>query len=268
MDIIKRNFMKLLCSGALKEYDPIEPMSNYKWDKLIKMGLSQSVMPQINAGVKNNPYVPESMPQSVVDEITVATSLAADAPDAEPAQLYDPLSKRRLRAIRGMEQHDEDFSFATLQLLNIIVRNASETFSMGVSYSNILPIGVFLRENGEYVDFVTLEKWLGKLHLRHFAQFVGSLLVLTLNFDKDEIPFLHEIDPKAYKVAKKALDNYEEVKSHDWNVHQTSTGFVETNHKAMMQSVTNCCRFFSYAPVEVVCNFLHCFITNISEIEE
>ena len=66
MDIIKRNFMKLLCSGALKEYDPIEPMSNYKWDKLIKMGLSQSVMPQINAGVKNNPYVPESMPPSVV----------------------------------------------------------------------------------------------------------------------------------------------------------------------------------------------------------
>ena len=77
-----------------------------------------------------------------------------------------------------------------------------------------------------------------------------------------------EITPEVVDRYKKALDNYEEVKSHDWNVHQTSTGFVETNHKAMMQSVTNCCRFFSYAPVEVVCNFLHCFITNISEIEE
>ncbi len=268
MDIVKRNFIKLLCSGALKEYDPIEPMSNYKWDKLIKMGLSQNVIPQINAGVRNNPYVPEAMPQSVVDEITAANSLVNAASDAEPAQLYNPLSRHRLRAIRDKEQQGEDFSFATLQFLNVFVKSVSETFSTGVSYSNILPIAVFLREKGEHVDFVTLEKWLAKLQLRRFAQFAGSVLVLTLNFEQEEIPFLHGIDRNAYKMAKDALDKCEDVKSHDWNVHQTSAGFVETNHKAMLQSVANCFRFFKYAPMETVCNFINCVVTNISEIEE
>ena len=268
MDIIKRNFIKLLCSGALKEYDPIEPMSNYKWDKLIKMGLSQNVISQINAGVRNNPYVPEAMPQSVVDDVVAANVIDQVAQDAESSQLYNPLARHRLRAIRNKTQQDEDFSAATLQLLNVFVKNATETFSTGFSYSNILPIAVFLREKGENVDFVTLEKWLAKLQLRKFSQFVGSILVLTLNFEKDEIPFLHEIDQSAKAVAESAIDNYEEAKNHDWNVHQTSAGFVETNRKAMWQSVTNSFRFLKYAPIEVVCNFVHCFITNISEIEE
>jgi hypothetical protein len=268
MDIIKRNFIKLLCSGALKEYDPIEPMSNYKWDKLVKMGLSHDVMPQLNAGVKNNPYVPEAVPQSVVDDIVAACHTDTAAADAASSQLYNPLARYRLRKIRNEAKHDEDFSFATLQLLNIIVKNASETFSEGVSYSNLLPIAVFLRERGEQVDFVTLEKWLGKLFLRRFAQFIGSVLVLTLHFEQEEIPFLHSLDKNAYKVAAKAIDNCDEKKSHDWNVHQSSAGFVETNRKAMLQSVANCFRFFKYAPIEVVCNFIHCIITNISEIEE
>lgn len=32
MDIITRNFFRLLRSGALNEYEQLEPMSNFKWD--------------------------------------------------------------------------------------------------------------------------------------------------------------------------------------------------------------------------------------------
>lgn len=268
MDIIKRNFIKLMCSGTLHEYDQIEPMSNYKWNKLIKMGLSQNVISQISAGTRNNPFVPQAMPQSVVDEIVASNPMRESRLETASSQLYNPLSRRRLRLIRDIDTSSEDFSMATVQLLNIFVKNASDTFSMGFSYSGVLPIAIFLREEGENVDFVTFEKWLGKLGLHHFAQFVGSVLVLTLNFDKDEVPFLQSIDKDAYRIVENALDCCDEVRTSDWNVHQTSVGFVETNAKAMLQSVKNSIRFFHYSPIEVVCNFVHCLVVNISEIEE
>ena len=37
MNILQRNFFRLLRSGALNEYESLEPMSLYKWQQLAKL---------------------------------------------------------------------------------------------------------------------------------------------------------------------------------------------------------------------------------------
>ena len=43
MDIIRRNLLTLLKSGALNEYGNIEPMSSFKWEQLFKMAVIHNV---------------------------------------------------------------------------------------------------------------------------------------------------------------------------------------------------------------------------------
>lgn len=267
MDIIKRNFLKLMCSGALHEYDQIEPMSNFKWRKLMKMAVAQKVMTTISAGIKSNPSVPQAMNQEIFDEILAFCPNNQPATEHE-AQLYNPIFKKRLQIIRNTEPQSKDASIETLQLLNLIVFNTSEVLSYGFSYNNLLPIGIFLRERGDRVDFIKLEKWLGKLHLKHFAQFFGSILITTLNFDQEEIPFVQTIDKNAYNVAIKAMSCSKVMQKSNWQFHQTSAGFVENDSKAMMRVMNNCLHFFNYAPIETISNFTHSFVKNLSELEE
>ena len=70
MDIIKRNFFKLLRSGALNKFEAIEPMSEYKWNRLFQMIYAQEVWPIALKGIKNHQYdrnmnIPKSLLQNV-----------------------------------------------------------------------------------------------------------------------------------------------------------------------------------------------------------
>lgn len=267
MDIIKRNFIKLMCSGALKEYDRIEPMSNFKWRKLQNVACAHDVIGTILTGIKNNPSIPQAMQQDIVDEFAAAATNAAGKPETE-GMLYNPIFKRRLQNIRTFEPNAEDSSAETLQLLNLIVLNTSETLSAGFSYHNLLPIGTFLREQGNKVDFVKLDTWLGKLHLKHFAQFFGNILVTTLGFEKEEVPFVQTVDKNAFFVATRSMSVSKATQKSNWRFHQTAAGFVETDSKAMMRVMRNCLHFFNYAPIEAASNFIHNFIRSLSELEE
>lgn len=267
LDIIKRNFLKLMCSGALKEYDQIEPMSNFKWRRLMATACAQDVVDIISAGIKNNPSVPQAMQQDIVDEFVDAATNFPKRQEAE-GQLYNPIFKRRLQNIRNNEPHAEDFSEETLQLLNLIIVGTNEVLSSGFSFHYTLPIGVFLREQGDKVDFVKLDQWLGKLHLRHFAQFLGSVLITTLGFEKDEVPFVQTVDKNAFYAAVKSLLQSKAARKSNWRFHQTTAGFVENDSKAMMQVLRNSLHFFNYAPIETVSNFIHSFIKSLSELEE
>ena len=56
MDIIKRNFLRTLRSGAFNDIEPFEPMSVFKWNKLLTMIVSQNVVPVAIKGMKNCQY--------------------------------------------------------------------------------------------------------------------------------------------------------------------------------------------------------------------
>ena len=56
MDIITRNFFSLLRSGALNEYETIEPMSEFKWKRLEQMVVAQHVEGSAWKGIRNHRY--------------------------------------------------------------------------------------------------------------------------------------------------------------------------------------------------------------------
>lgn len=68
MDIIKRDFLRLLRSGAFgEEDDAIEPMSRFKWDILFHVAQIHNVLGVLFKGIaddKNKGFIP----QDVIDK--------------------------------------------------------------------------------------------------------------------------------------------------------------------------------------------------------
>ena len=56
MNVITRNLFSLLRSGALNEYEPIEPMSEFKWKRLEQMVNAQHVENTAWKCVRNHQY--------------------------------------------------------------------------------------------------------------------------------------------------------------------------------------------------------------------
>ncbi len=261
----------MLRSGALGEFEEIEPMSDFKWNRLYDIALQQSVLGTAAAGIKCNPHTPAAMPQHIADRFMEAAGTAhRDGAEEETGDvlLTNRLLNRRIKKTRERESASVECSESTLCLFNLIIANTNQVLTRGISYGHLLPIGVFLRRHGDRVDFVKLDRWLEKCHLKNLAQLYGSILITTLDFEKAEVPFVSRIDPYGYRQAIRSLLHHTNVDTKDWQFHQSETGLVENDPKAMMRTFKNSMKYFAYAPVETTSNLLHSFIANLAELEE
>lgn len=278
MDIIRRNFLRLLRSGAFGEYEPIEPMSAFKWRRLINMSIQQSVLDTLAAGIRNHQYEhTANIPQDVKEEIlhsaayrTVQTA-QTKGENANETRSESSLSniflRRRLRRIRDNERHAIDTSVETLRLLNLIVYATRRILTYGIYYCDILPIGTLLRGKGYRVDFVKLDTWIAKLQLQDMARFVGSILVGTLGFEIDEIPFAGNIDRNAVQRALAALQTKDD-NSAEWHIQEGVAGLIYNDNGAVRKTVWHSLPYIPYAPIETVsCIIARCAHV-LSEIEE
>jgi hypothetical protein len=267
MDIIKRNFFRLLRSGALNEFQQLEPMSPFKWEKLLKMVRIQQLNEVILKGIKNHTFEQNAnIPRKLIDDLQYDT-------DEKPVRKLTPhlsnrLLRRRLRKIQSGERHCIDASMVTVELLNIIVSNVNAILNYGVSLPGIAELGSFLRKKGDKVDFVKLDNWLEQLHLRRMAQLEGSILIDVFEFEQDEIPFVKRIEPAAYKLTLRTLEHTEQDYAKEWNFRQSKTGFVQNNSAMLRKSIRRSVRYINYAPIETSSNFLGNFLKSLSEIEE
>ena len=70
MDIVQRNFFRIIKSGAFEDKDTLEPISPFKWRKLYKLVLSQNVLIPFAKGVNN--YTQDknlSLPIDLINEV-------------------------------------------------------------------------------------------------------------------------------------------------------------------------------------------------------
>src|SRR5574344_535972 len=137
MDFLVRNLFAKLRAENFSTSEKEEPMTNYKKEKLKQF-------------VKNIDSLPAG-------EVT----------------LTNPLLNKRLKDIQQEERHAIDTSVETIYLLLIIVSNVKASFYGGISLRGIIQLGQYLRTRGDKVDFLKLDKWLNKLHLRRMAQLQG-----------------------------------------------------------------------------------------------
>lgn len=282
MNIIKRNFLRLLRLGAFGENEVIEPMSKFKWEVIFHIANIHNVVGLIFDGIAKNKENEALIPQDIIlkykkilDEEGYGIKAQATGsrpsvqlPDAGLSHMCNGFLNARLKRIRENEPQSADASVETLNMLDIIVQATECTMTYGLSFATILRIGIYLRVDGDKIDFVKLENWLRKLNLTRMAQLEGSILIDIFGFEMDEIPFVNKIEPSAHKIAIEALEKPIRIDIEEWKIRQKSTIFLANNSKAMMKTVKNCMKYFFFAPVEASSNFLHRFASSLSNLEE
>lgn len=282
MNIIKRNFLRLLRLGAFGENEVIEPMSKFKWEVIFHIANIHNVVGLIFDGIAKNKENEALIPQDIIlkykkilDEEGYGIKAQATGsrpsvqlPDAGLSHMCNGFLNARLKRIRENEPQSADASVETLNMLDIIVQATECTMTYGLSFATILRIGIYLRVDGDKIDFVKLGNWLRKLNLTRMAQLEGSILIDIFGFEMDEIPFVNKMEPSAHKIAIEALEKPIRIDIEEWKIRQKSTIFLANNSKAMMKTVKNCMKYFFFAPVEASSNFLHRFASSLSNLEE
>ena len=263
MNIITRNFFRLLRSDALNEYEPMEPMSAFKWRRLDQMVHAQHVERAALKGIKNHQF----------DEMmNIPEDLANQTPDNSAQQEEPRLSNHylnfRLSRIENAERHAIDTNVDALNVLKIIVGNVSSMLNHGTMLSGIIELGSYLRNKGDKVDFVKLDTWLGKLQLRRMAQLQGSMLMSVFNFEQDELPFVRHVEAAANKLVLRSVTHSASDTAEEWHFRQLSSGFVQNNSALLRRNLRRSLRYITYAPLETVSNFFNNFARSLQEIEE
>lgn len=278
MDIIQRNFFKLIRSGAFNDKSTIEAMSSFKWRRLYEIVMFQNVLDYFVRGVNNNANDKNlNLPAKLIDEIQAKLDLQDEKQSSrqeddkiigDDAELSNKWLNKRYHRIIYNEMHSIDTSTETLRMLQLIVFNTNAMLNRGINLDAIIRLGQFLRNKGDKVDFLKLEKWLSALHLQRMAQLQGSILIAVFGFEKDEIDFVKKEEPVAYKLTIKIISNLVKDTAGEWHFRQNSAGFVQNNGKMLRRNLRRSYKYISYAPIETTSNFINGFIKGLSEIEE
>ena len=277
MDIIQRNFFRLIRSGAFNDKSQIEVMSAFKWRRLYEIVMFQNVLDYFVRGVNNNANDKNlNLPDKLVEEIQAKldlqeerrTGAQAGKVVGEETELSNSLLNKRFHKIIYNEMHSIDTSVETLRMLQLIVFNTNAMLNRGINLDGIIRLGQFLRGKGDKVDFLKLENWLSSLHLQRMAQLQGSILIAVFGFGKDEIDFVKKEEPVAYKLTIKIISNLVKDTVGEWHFRQNAAGFVQNNGKMLRRNLRRSYKNMRYAPLETTSNFINGFIKGLSEIEE
>ena len=158
----------------------------------------------------------------------------------------------------------------TLELLTVLLTISHYTLTSGLSLKHLVDLGIFLRQTGDKVDYVKLQTWIDKLHMKRISQLTGMLLIRLFNFTADEIPFMSpqytvkDLDKVISEIFRlnRDIDN-------NWYFQQGKDIFIHaSNASAMFWQVQHSAKYFRYFPSESVTKFFSSFAHSLSHIEE
>ena len=263
MDVITRNFFRLILSGSLDEQEPMEPMSAFKWQRLFQMVQTQHVEDSTLKGIaKHQKDEMMNIPQELTKTLTLATN------QQPKIQLSNRFLNYRLHKIINNEYHAIDTNIEAVELLKIIVNNVSSMLNNGIMLGGLIQLGSFLRTKGDKVDFVKLERWLSKLHIRRMAQLQGSMLMAVFMFEQDELPFVEHVESSAYNLVMRSVHHTVNDTAEEWHFRQSDNGFVVNNSKLFRRNMKRSLHFLNYAPIISISSFFYNFVHSLKEIEE
>lgn len=276
MDIIQRNFFRLLRSGALGINELVEPMSAFKWDSLYQLSVMHDVTPYVYKGIlkcKEQFFLHLTPKQWEVWKKAADKALqeqqTADEEEDEflrPDHLTNPVLNHKLQNILD----DEHSDIKTRQLLLLMISIVRHIFNEGMPIRQLLKLAIYLRQDGNKVDFDMLMKWINSLSLSPVCQLEGQFLILLYGFHAEDLPFMQEKKDKRVEQIAQELLEFTNTRSHDWYFSQDANSiFVHnSNTSAMFSHVRRSARYFRYFPSESVTNFFASFVHSLSHIEE
>jgi hypothetical protein len=276
INIIQRNFFRLLRSGAFESKEQIEPMSVYKWQKLFQLSLMHDVAGFAYDGLmrcKDQFFVHLTDSQWKQWENTIndmrKSSHNDDGEDDEflrADHLTNPILNRKLQSILD----DENSDIKSRQMLLMIIRVSRHILNEGLPVRQLIELGTFLRTDGNGCDATMLEQWIKSLKLQPVARLEATLLIMLLGFSREEISFVGDKDDKNLGHIAQDLIEFTNTRAKDFYFSQDEGNiFVHTsNGSAMLWHIRRSARYFRYYPSETLTNFFASFAHSLSHIEE
>lgn len=266
MDIIQRNFLRLLRCGAFDQREQMEPMSSWKWKRLFQLSQMHDVTPWVYDGIQACSQdfflkIPSELMQQWREcAIKADTEIVKD----EEQHLTNPLLNHRLQQLT-----DKEGDSPTLELLFSIIRIARYILTQGINMRHLLELGIYLRTTKDQLNYEQLSSWIKKLQMGKITQLEAALLIHFFNFKAEEIPFTSvKINKDTVRIADNILNTSSEQAA-DWYFTQGKNVFVSTsNSGAMMWHVRHSAKYMSYYPSEAITNFFANFAHSLSHIEE
>lgn len=279
MNVIERNFFRLLRAGAFTNEEPIEPMSPWKWRRLYQIAVMLNVARQIGGGVEacQQEYFVSIMPTDMKEKWAKAKSAPVQdkmvyTDDEEEGDnvtsLTNPLLDRKLQAIMDAES-DSSETPTRLMLLNIVL-NTRNILNEGIALPLLIELGQMTRNTASPIDYDKLGGWIKDLRLQPMADLLGTLLVLLLGFKQEEIHFMKKMLTKPAQQLTADMFRMSKEASDEWLVTQSSDQIFarSTNSRAMFWHVGHSARYSRLYPSEALTNFFKSFAHSLSHIEE
>ena len=266
MDIIQRNFLRLLKCGAFGQREQLEPMSAWKWKRLYQFSQMHDVTPWVYEGIKacaNDFFLQihsEQMGQWRESAMVADTEIVKE----EEQRLTNPLLNHKLQQLTEKEGNTPP-----LELLFNIIRISRFILTQGISLRHLLELGIYLRTTKDQLNYELLAEWIRKLKMGKITQLEAALLIHFFDFKKEEIPFTTvKVSKETIRIANDILNTSSEQAA-DWYFTQGKNVFVSTNNSgAMMWHVRHSAKYMSYYPSEAITNFFANFAHSLSHIEE
>lgn len=148
MNIIHRNLFRLLRSGAFDEYEELEPMSPFKWRRLLQIADVQGMAPYIQLGVVSQRRTKSELciPEEIIKQLNSVSTVVPNVNTTLMKLLkLDPhlsnyFLNRRLKKIKADEESSSEGSVETIQLLNVIIYNVNQTLNRGLDLHGIIEL--------------------------------------------------------------------------------------------------------------------------------
>ncbi len=269
MDIIQRNFLRLLRCGAFDQREPLEPMSAWKWERLYEVSRIHGVTPWITDGISRSEddFFLQLSPSLRQKFDTDQTSRQETI---EPQLLTNPLLNRKLQELsKDSAASTTESGKNTFELLQRLIAIARNILTQGISLRQLIQLGQFLRTHRYSIEYEVLNGWIKALNMDSVARLIGSLLKELFYFPDSEIKFTNPKADKSTRQAVRDIFQLTEQKAADWYFTQGESVFVRSNDtNAMMWHVKQSARYMRYYPSEAVTNFMRNLAHSLSHIEE
>lgn len=273
MTVLERNFINILRHGAFDDRKPIGLLSAYKWSQLTKLAEHHHVLSYYAAGIEKYFYDDNlNIPQSEIDNIkgilaSTTRQTFTDLYNFNKLYLYNKRHEHQLADLIKKEYADEDQSYATRNLLAVIIQTINNIYT-GKSYiRGILDLGVLLRNEGDRVDFVKLENWLKITDTTRLANLQGRMLIDCFGFADNEIPFAESEEKRATHLLLHDLHCHATTHLKTWEYRPGRNGF-SSGIKTAFRTMGHAMSFYRFSPSETTSSITRGILKGIQEIEE
>ncbi|MCQ2244659.1 MAG: hypothetical protein MJZ32_10430 [Bacteroidaceae bacterium] len=274
MTIDLSNFLSLLATGAFDTPLDVQPMSRFKWQRLMRFAENEEVGEFLRYGIQRSIYGEEILSKNTrltSDQMfDFRHNVYADfVNNVLPVTRFsNTMLRRKLRKVFEDEVHSYNTQMPKLALLDMICHFIKQAFDGIFSFLDILMIGLYLRQEGDKVDFNGLDDDIATLNLKKVANLIGTILVNSFGFSRDEIQFCKDIDENADDIVRHYfyLAFNEQISIRHKEMTQSQTAMGAHDHSRI--SAKRGWYYARYHRVEAVSSYWANIFNSITMVEE